>query len=208
MRQYFSNVLKWGTQSDDMKGEIYYWLYSFEKFHQRCIIIPTESYNYFVPEDSIYIAVITPQVSIIKKTKQDILSMQPTNCYTTMLFLVKLILSINFHTMMTCIDKDNQHFSYHNYDSMIVKYLQNICGEMYLGGLKTFLMMFSIVKNISINFHMDADELDGFLYNTLSEKIYKTQRINIKIVKIILLYLIIFLRILELKLEKNYMSFL
>ena len=60
MWQYLSNILKCDTQSDDMKDKIDHYLASFETFHQQCNIMPTHSYNYFVPEDSRYIAVRTP----------------------------------------------------------------------------------------------------------------------------------------------------
>ena len=60
MRQYLSNILKCDTQSDDTKKKIGNWLDSFEIFHQQYIIIPTESCNSSVTEESIYISVITP----------------------------------------------------------------------------------------------------------------------------------------------------
>ena len=47
---YLSNILKCDTLSDDMKVKIYHWLVYFEKFYQKYIIIPTESYNSSVPE--------------------------------------------------------------------------------------------------------------------------------------------------------------
>ena len=59
MRQYLSNILKYDTQSDDTKEEIDRWLDYFEKFHQQYIIMPTESSNYSIPEESIYTAVRT-----------------------------------------------------------------------------------------------------------------------------------------------------
>ena len=33
---------------------------SFEKYHQKCIIMPTEPFNFSIPEESIYIAIKTP----------------------------------------------------------------------------------------------------------------------------------------------------
>ena len=42
-----------------MKQKIDHWLDNFEKFHQRYIIIKTESYNFSFPEESIYITVRT-----------------------------------------------------------------------------------------------------------------------------------------------------
>ena len=43
MRQYFSNILKCDTSSDDMKKRIDHWLDYFEKFHKHYIIMPTKS---------------------------------------------------------------------------------------------------------------------------------------------------------------------
>ena len=43
-----------------MKEKIDHWLNSFGTFHQQYIIMPTESYNYSVPEESRYTAVRTP----------------------------------------------------------------------------------------------------------------------------------------------------
>ena len=60
MRQHLSSISKSDTQNDDVEGEIDHWLYFFENFHQKYIIIPTESYICSVPEESRYIAVITP----------------------------------------------------------------------------------------------------------------------------------------------------
>ena len=34
MRQYFTNILRYYTSSDDMNEKIYHWLYYFETFHK------------------------------------------------------------------------------------------------------------------------------------------------------------------------------
>ena len=52
-----SNILKWYTQSDVIKWIIDHLLDYFEKFHQKYITMPIESYNASVTEDSIYISV-------------------------------------------------------------------------------------------------------------------------------------------------------
>ena len=49
--------------------------------------MPTESYNYSVPEESRYIAVRTPTGFINKENKIICISIQPSNCYTEKLFL-------------------------------------------------------------------------------------------------------------------------
>ena len=41
MRQYLSNILKFDTQIDDIKGKIDHCLDSFENVHQQFIIMPT-----------------------------------------------------------------------------------------------------------------------------------------------------------------------
>ena len=69
------------------EGKMYCWFDSFETFHQKYIIIPTECSNYSVPEESIHTAVMTPPGFIDKKVKQYIISMQPSKFYTKMLFL-------------------------------------------------------------------------------------------------------------------------
>ena len=60
MGKYLYNILLQDTQGDVMKEKIDHQLDKLEKFHQQYIIIPTEYYNYSIPEDSIYIAVTTP----------------------------------------------------------------------------------------------------------------------------------------------------
>ena len=45
MRQYLTNILKCETSSDNIKEQIYHWLYYFEKFHKKYIIMTTESCN-------------------------------------------------------------------------------------------------------------------------------------------------------------------
>ena len=43
MRQYFTNILKCNTSSDDMKENMDHWLDYFEKFYKNDM--PTESYT-------------------------------------------------------------------------------------------------------------------------------------------------------------------
>ena len=69
---------------------------------------------------------------------------------------------------------------------------------MYLGDKEIISSDNSIIAtSIGMDCHMDAAEFEGLLYTTLSENPLKNHRVNIKTVKMILLYLIIFLSILE-----------
>ena len=52
--------------------------------------MPTEFSNYFVPEDSRYIAVMTPPGFIKKELKQVAILLQPSKCYTVMSILYYL----------------------------------------------------------------------------------------------------------------------
>ena len=70
-----------------MKENLDHWLDSFEKNHQKYILIPTESSNYSVPEESIRIAVITSQTLINKQNNKNVISIQQSNFYTMILFL-------------------------------------------------------------------------------------------------------------------------
>ena len=69
---------------------------------------------------------------------------------------------------------------------------------MYLWGNKTISSDdLVIVSNTRTDFQMYAAKFEGLLYNTFAENPFKNQIIIIKTMKMILLYLIIFLRILE-----------
>ena len=41
-RQYLTNILECDTSSNDTKEKIEHWLDSFQKFHKKYIIMPTE----------------------------------------------------------------------------------------------------------------------------------------------------------------------
>ena len=60
MKHYFTNILKSDTSSGDMNEKVDHWLYSFEKFHKKYIILPLESLNSSFLEDILYITVRSP----------------------------------------------------------------------------------------------------------------------------------------------------
>ena len=107
MTQFLSNIIIWYTQSDAMKENLDYWLDKFEKFHQKYIIIPTESSNYSFPEESRYI-VFTKHPAFINQEKRARCYFNETIqlLYWIVLFR-KLTLNIYCSTMMDYLDKDD-----------------------------------------------------------------------------------------------------
>ena len=57
MKQYLTHILKSDTSSGDNNEKVDHWLYSFEKFHNKCIIMPSESLNSSFLEESLFITV-------------------------------------------------------------------------------------------------------------------------------------------------------
>ena len=71
---------------------------------------------------------------------------------------------------MICLDEKNQHFVHNDQNIMIMKELQKMFGEMYLGGRGSISTDVSfILENLRINCQMDAGEFEGLLYYMLSE---------------------------------------
>ena len=63
-----------------------------------------------------------------------------------------------------------------------MKELQNIFGDIYLGGKKTKVSYdFFIVTNTRINQHMVASEYEGMVYKILSESPFNDKIVHIKI---------------------------
>ena len=66
MRQYMFNIFLWDTQNGVMKKKNH-WFDYFEKIHLQYNIMPAESSNYYVSEDSRFISFMTYfQFSLIK----------------------------------------------------------------------------------------------------------------------------------------------
>ena len=57
MKDYLTHIIKSDTSSGDMNENVYHWLDSFEKFHNRYIIMPSLSLNSFFLEDSLFVTV-------------------------------------------------------------------------------------------------------------------------------------------------------
>ena len=54
MKHYLTHILKSDTSSGDMNEKEDHWLDSFEKFHKKYIIMPSQSLNSLFLEDSLF----------------------------------------------------------------------------------------------------------------------------------------------------------
>ena len=87
MRQYVTNILQCDTSIDDMKFNRDHLLHSFEKFHKR-ILLCQQSHTIIHFLRRVYISWLDHrQVSLIKKIRDDFISIQPSNCSTEIIFL-------------------------------------------------------------------------------------------------------------------------
>ena len=57
MKKYSTLILKSDTPSDDKIEKVVHWLDSFEKFHKKYIITPSESLNCYLLDESLFITV-------------------------------------------------------------------------------------------------------------------------------------------------------
>ena len=113
MRQYLTNILRCDTSSDNMKAKIDYWLYSFEIFHKKYIIMPTKSYNYLFHLESRFIPVISLPGFINQENETRIYFNATIQLLYRDVLFRKLILSIDCCTMIICLDKNNKTISHH-----------------------------------------------------------------------------------------------
>ena len=81
--------------------------------------------------------------------------------------------------MLNGLKIERQHFVHDFQRIMILRELQNIFGEIYLGRKKTISTdMFFILANITTNCQMDASEFEGLLYTILSEEPFANHRLD------------------------------
>ena len=100
MKHYLTHILKRYTSSGDMNEKVDHWLDYFEKFHNKYIIMPSQSLNYSFLEDSFFVTVLSPPGFNNRENK--------TICYlnTTLQLLYfsviirQLIIYIDCYTMM------------------------------------------------------------------------------------------------------------
>ena len=60
MNHYLTDILKSDTSSSDMNEKVYHWLYSFENFHKKYVIMPSQSLNPSFLEESLFVTVQSP----------------------------------------------------------------------------------------------------------------------------------------------------
>ena len=60
MKHYLTHIFKSDTSSGDMNKKVDHWLDSFEKFHKKYIIMPSQSLNSSFLEESFSVAVQSP----------------------------------------------------------------------------------------------------------------------------------------------------
>ena len=126
MKHYLTKIFKSDTSSDYIKEKLDNWLDLFEKFHKKYIIMPSDSLDYFFPEDSRYITVIS-QPGFINRENEKIFYFNATIqlLYCNVIFR-QFILNIDFYTMILSLDKSNQTFVRYYQKILIVKELQKI----------------------------------------------------------------------------------
>ena len=87
-----------------MNEKVYHWFYYFEKFHNKHIIMPLESLNYYFLEESLLITVLSPP-GFINRENETIFYLNATiqMLYFNVLF-EHVILKIDCYTMMIGLD--------------------------------------------------------------------------------------------------------
>ena len=87
MRKYFSNILKCDTSSDYMKLNIDHWLDSFKSSTKKLLLRQQSNTIIMFLRRVDILQLEHLQVSLINKTKQNVISIKPCNCYTATLLL-------------------------------------------------------------------------------------------------------------------------
>ena len=86
MIEYLSNILKHDTPNDDMKEKIEHWLGFFEKFY-KTILLCLKNHTILLFLNRVdTLQLYHHPVSLIKKMKQDFISMQPYKYYIKAFF--------------------------------------------------------------------------------------------------------------------------
>ena len=104
MKQYSTNILKSNTSSSNIIEKVYHWLDSFEKFHKKYIIMPSESLNYSLLEEILFIAVWSPPVFINQENETRCYLNSTINLLYFNVIFRHLILNIYCYNMMIGLD--------------------------------------------------------------------------------------------------------
>ena len=70
MKDYWNHVFKNDTSGGETDEELDHWFDSFEKFHKKCIIMPSLSLNYLLIEESFFVTVRSPPGFINQKNEK------------------------------------------------------------------------------------------------------------------------------------------
>ena len=134
MKDYLTHVLKNDTSSGDMDEKLDHWFDSFEKFHNKYIIMLSISLNYLFLGVSLFVTVqSTPGFINRENETRYYLNATLQLLYFNVLFR-KLVLNIDCYTMLNGLREKSQHFVHDYQKIMIMRGQQKIVGEIYLGG--------------------------------------------------------------------------
>ena len=104
MKQWSNHILKSDTSSGDINEKVDHWLDSFEKFHKKHIIMPTESLNSPLLEEILFITVLSQPGFINQENEtRSYLNATIKMSYFNVI-LRQLILNIDCYTMMIHLD--------------------------------------------------------------------------------------------------------
>ena len=132
MKHYLTHILKSDTSRGDVNKKVDHLLYSFEKFHNKYIIMPQQSLNSSFLEERLFVTVRS-RPGFIKRESETICYLNSTFqlLHLNVLFR-QFILNIDCYNMMNG-QRKIQHFV-HNYQKIIIMVeLQKSFGEIYLG---------------------------------------------------------------------------
>ena len=105
MKQYLTHIFESDTSSVDMNEKVYHWCDSFEKFHNKYIIMPSKYLNSSFLEESWFITVRSPPGFINQENEtRCYLNATIQLLYCNALFIL-LVLNIDCYTMINGMDK-------------------------------------------------------------------------------------------------------
>ena len=164
----FDQYIKCDTSSDDMKEKIDHWLDSFEKFHKKYNIMPTESYYYSFTGDSRYITVRSRPGFINEENEMRCyFNSTPQLLYYNVLFR-KMIININWYTMMISLDKKQQSIwpssaKHHDCERVTEMFWWDVFKKKIITTDGIF-----IIINVTMDCQMYAAEFEGLFYTIFS----------------------------------------
>ena len=122
-----------------MNEKVDHWFDSFENFHKNYVIMPLKSLNSSLLEESFYITVLSQPCFINRENEARFYLIATIQLLYCGVLFRKVILNNDCYTIIIRMDKKSTFF-HHYQDIMILKELQRIFGDMYLG--KKMLLMY------------------------------------------------------------------